>query len=100
MKMPNSIIMYNMYSSLTVRTRGLSLMNSVENNYQTQVEAGTWPKTFADKEGKALQAEIQAMKATQGRNSKKNDAKAKAQEEKYAWKKVGPKDGESKSKTF
>jgi hypothetical protein len=80
-----------------------TLINSVENNYRTRVEAGTWPKTFADKEGipsiAALQAEIQAMKATQG-GSNNSDAKAKAKEEKYAWKKIPPKEGESKSKPY
>jgi hypothetical protein len=80
-----------------------TLMNSVEKNYRTRVEAGTWPKTFADKEGipsiAALQAEIQAMKATQG-GSNNSDAKAKAKEEKYAWKKVPPKEGESKSNPY
>jgi hypothetical protein len=81
-----------------------TLMNAIENHYRTRLEAGTWPKSTADKEGipniAALHAEVQAMKVTQSGGSQSKDAKAKAREEKYAWKKVAPKEGESKTKPF
>jgi hypothetical protein len=80
-----------------------TLMSSIENHYRTRIEAGTWSKTIVDKESipniASLQAEIQAMKVSQG-GTQSAEAKAKAREEKYAWKKIPPKEGEAKSKPF
>jgi hypothetical protein len=78
-------------------------MNSIESNYLLRIKAGTWSKSVADKEGvtsiAAFQAEIQALKVAQDTN-RSNESKTKADKEKYAWKKVAPKDGKSKSKPY
>jgi hypothetical protein len=91
------------YSTDPTTYNARTLMNSIENNYRLRIKAGTWPKSVSDKEGvnsiAALQAKIQAMNVAMG-NNRNNDNKSKAYDEKYAWKKTAPKDGESKTKPY
>jgi hypothetical protein len=87
-----------------------TLMNNVENAYKLRVEEGTWTPGIDKKtdEITALRAEIEAFKTAVSNNTGRGsgggngngrlDSKARA--EKYAWKKIPPASGESKTKTF
>jgi hypothetical protein len=79
-----------------------TLMEGVKNNYKLAVEAGTWLPNLAKNESNeiaALQAEIEAMKAVSGKETRDNRTD-RNKAEKYAWKKVAPSEGDPKTKQF
>jgi hypothetical protein len=81
-----------------------TLMNNVENAYKLRVEEGTWTPGIDKKTDDitALKAEIEAFKTSINEKKERGSGRmdAKTRNEKYAWKKIPPSAGESKTKTF
>jgi hypothetical protein len=75
-----------------------AIMNAVENLYMMRVQAGTWTPGLQKQKLNdiaALTAKIDALTASSSKGGGGKGMSAKERAEKYAWKSIPPKDGES-----